>query len=1145
MKMLTALLLLLLGISRTQAAPPAVLEEKHRAFLQTYCTECHRADKTKGKVRLDDISFTLDSVQRADLWQKVLNAINSGEMPPEDKKQPDRALKTEFLGALSETLVVARNSLSDVQGNITMRRLNRREYRNTLRDLLGVEIDVRELPADGGAGTFDTVGASLFLSSDQLEQYLTLGRRALDEHFARTAPRSAQTFKAHVEPEKDANRRLSDLKGRLEKRFENFQKWSEAIDAFAAKPENEAATASLEKGFNGWRRPIAYYRTVAALPGAPSPKDFGFSDVSSALFNGADTFYHNHRSLGDYLQMPHTDSGAYLGMFVPNPKELIAANASWPAGRYILRIRAAAVEGSAPHRRFLEIGQPDPSDRSGLMDDSGTISVLNSVQIHGTISEPQLIEIPVEITLNGSRRFVLREKRPNTIEGAYEIWREHFAKEKTGPKPAIWIDWIELEGPIPQAPNVAASTAPAVHRFDPETVANPQLEKQLQQLDTRQERFTRWQAEVDRAAAAPENQEILAELKKKDPILNTPGSARLYYHADALRGAPNPKDFALGDASTAAFGNQMYGKIAPYLRNYLALPARNQGAYLTIQEAYARMDVPIPASLAPGNYRLRMRAGTVDGTAAERHFIEIGEPDEGPNSVQWNLKSISSTHQVTGTVAHPEILEIPIQVLATAPLALSIRERQPAVYDAASAFYFEQKRKNGYGPDPAIWIDYVELVGPLANPDTSLRPLIDPQTAGLPEPERARAALAQFTQRAFRGHTPDPSFLEKLQALYESRRNAGDPFELALRKPLSVVLASPGFLYLSEPGEEKKPRDLSTVELASRLSYFLWSAPPDAALLAAHLADPAERVRQVHRLIASPKADEFVRGFVHQWLGMERLDFFQFDTKQFRDFDESTKAAARREVYETFAHLLREKGSLTRLLKSDEIYVNGMLATYYGVEGVSGDVFQKVRLPDGSPRGGLLGMAAILAMGSNGERTSPVERGAWVLRKLLHAPPPPAPPNVPQINRLEKQLLTTRQRLGAHQEEPQCLQCHRKIDPIGFGLENFNAAGKWRTDETYEKKGVGKKTWPIDASGQFHNGPAFRDYFELRDHIAARPEPFARGFSEALIEYALGRPYGFTDAPLADSIVTKAEQAGYALSEFLVALVTSRDFGSK
>ena len=196
-------------------------------------------------------------------------------------------------------------------------------------------------------------------------------------------------------------------------------------------------------------------------------------------------------------------------------------------------------------------------------------------------------------------------------------------------------------------------------------------------------------------------------------------------------------------------------------------------------------------------------------------------------------------------------------------------------------------------------------------------------------------------------------------------------------------------------------------------------------------------------------------------------------------------------------------------------------------------------------------MAAIHAMGSDGIVSSPVERGAWVLRHLLNDPPPPAPPNVPQISRLESKILTTRERLLAHQEEAQCASCHRKIDPIGFGLENFNAAGKWRTEDSYRlrnKKGqpVGKaKTWAIDASGAFHNGPSFDNYYALRDLIAAREEDFARGFTEHLIEYALGHPFGFTDEDLAKEIVSSAKSKQFTLSEFVHTLVESQAFRTK
>jgi hypothetical protein len=309
---------------------------------------------------------------------------------------------------------------------------------------------------------------------------------------------------------------------------------------------------------------------------------------------------------------------------------------------------------------------------------------------------------------------------------------------------------------------------------------------------------------------------------------------------------------------------------------------------------------------------------------------------------------------------------------------------------------------------------------------------------------------------------------------------------------------------------------------------------------------------QTNRLLDDPRSAGFVEPFVAQWLAMDRLDFFQFDLALYPKFDDSTKAAARREVYETVAHLLRENGRLSDLLEADYVVVNGLLADYYGLEGVQGDEFRRVPLPAGSPRGGLLGMAAVHAMGSNGEHTSPVERGAWVLRKLLNDPPPPAPPNVPQLARLAGKSLTTRERVVLHQEEPQCASCHRKIDPIGFGLENFDAVGAWRTtDSSMAVNAQGKpdpktkKTWTIDPAGALHGGPSFQDFDGLRDIVASRPEQFARGFTAALVEYALGRPCGFGDEPLVDAVVNDARSHELASRSFVHALVQSKPFRTK
>jgi hypothetical protein len=273
------------------------------------------------------------------------------------------------------------------------------------------------------------------------------------------------------------------------------------------------------------------------------------------------------------------------------------------------------------------------------------------------------------------------------------------------------------------------------------------------------------------------------------------------------------------------------------------------------------------------------------------------------------------------------------------------------------------------------------------------------------------------------------------------------------------------------------------------------------------------------------------------------LDFFQFDERLYPDFDLPTKAAAKEEVFATFKHLLQTKGSLSRLLKTDQAMLNALLARYYDIPGVAGDQFREVALTPDSPRGGLLGMAAILAMGSNGEQTSPVERGAWVLRKLLHDPPPPAPANVPQLNRLSGKPLTTPERIRLHQEDPQCTQCHRKIDPIGFGLENFDAAGRWRTEDG--RPGVPRENRAIQPAGAFYKGAAFASYFEMRDLIAAKPERFARGFVEALIEYGMGRPFGFSDEELAEQIVAQCAKQEFKVPEFVHALVQSSSFRSK
>ena len=857
------LLLLLLPLPLEAGQDVSLPEETIKPVIQNHCIHCHGPEKQKGKMRLDTLSLSITDNETAESWQQVLNALNAGEMPPEDEPELDPVAKADFLEALATKMVQARRNLADRGGAITMRRLNRREYANSLRDLLGARINVTELPADTSSTAFDTSSSSLIMSSDQFEQYLALGREALNEAFARQDSRGIG-FAERKEAE-DGN--LDRIRRNLHTRMEGHQRytrWKGRIDDLARLPEHREAVARMRE-LNKRRPKHDFHHWWRELPGAPDPKEYGFTDGNHAT----------HVGVGQW----------------------------------------------------------------------------------------------------------------NTI---------------------------------------------------------------------------------------------------------------------------------------------------PHLAYYISQPENDTGAWLSIGDNAVTPWYTFQANAPPGDYVVRIRMGANPDVNPQRRFVEFGRRSQGFVHL--------STHEVTSTIEQPQIIEIPVTHTVGSDRVFFVRERGTFDSGQQSNFKFSRgKKENGIAPDYALWVDWAEVV---QVPESEF--ITPPGLMALKDAEEnLRDALQKFAIEACRGKRLSPSFVDRLAGIYEMHRRADKEHREALVETVAVILASPRFLYLSEFPEGKVP----PMELASRLSFFLQGAPPDPTLrdLAQQgsLIDPEILVAQTNRLLNDP---EFLPGFVdpfaHQWLDMERLDFFEFDHRRHPDFDKSTKAAARREVSESISHVIRQNLSLTNLLHADYVVVNSLLANYYGIDGVKGDEFRPVGIPGNSPRGGLPGMAAIHAMGSNGVETNPVERGVWVLRKLFNNPPPPAPANVPQITRLSDQLLTTRERLAIHQEEAQCASCHRKIDPIGFGLENFDAAGRWRTEDHYEHRNQ-RKSWTIDASGKFHNGPAFADFFELRDQIGSRKEDFATGFAEALVSYALGRPAGFGDRELIEQIVEKAREKDYRAREFFHVLIQGSAFQSK
>ena len=413
------------------------------------------------------------------------------------------------------------------------------------------------------------------------------------------------------------------------------------------------------------------------------------------------------------------------------------------------------------------------------------------------------------------------------------------------------------------------------------------------------------------------------------------------------------------------------------------------------------------------------------------------------------------------------------------------------------------------------------------------------------EPACAREILSGLARRAFRRPVPpDDEELGVLLDFYERGRGDGtfeDGIELALRR----LLVSPEFLYRVEADpEDAEPGDpypVADLDLASRLSFFLWSSIPDDELLAAaeqgRLREPAELERQVRRMVADPRSETLTTNFAAQWLQLRNLETTVRPGDPFSvAFDESLRQSMLRESELFVDSIVRDDRSMVELLTADYTFLNERLADHYGIPGVTGSHFRRVTLPAASPRRGVLGHGSILTLTSHAIRTSPVLRGKWILDNLLGTPPPDPPANVPALNdqRTQAKRPTVRERLEAHRDNPACSACHAMIDPTGFALENFDAIGRWReVDESFN---------PIDPSGVLPDGRAFGDVAGMRAALVADPEQFVTTVTEKLMTYALGRGLEAYDMPTLRRIVREAAADDYRFQTVILGIVKSDPF---
>ncbi len=400
----------------------------------------------------------------------------------------------------------------------------------------------------------------------------------------------------------------------------------------------------------------------------------------------------------------------------------------------------------------------------------------------------------------------------------------------------------------------------------------------------------------------------------------------------------------------------------------------------------------------------------------------------------------------------------------------------------------------------------------------------------------AREILALFATRAFRRPATEGE-VERLLKLYDQAEKEGERFEHRVRLALSAVLVSPHFLFRVERDPPKaKPGTaypIGEYELASRLSYFLWSTMPDEELFALAAKNELRKnlAAQLQRMLKDPKSAAFVRNFAGQWLTLRKLDTVTPDAKTFPTFDAELRAAMRMETELFFEAILKEDRSILDLLDADFSFVNERLAKHYGIEGVTGKEFRRVKLP--AHRGGILTQASILTLTSNPTRTSPVKRGKWVLDQIFNTPPPPPPPDVPELKEEKRLTGSLRQVMEMHRANALCASCHQKMDPIGFAFENYDAIGAWR-----DRDGQAA----IDPSGTLPGGPSFQGPAELKTILKSKKELFARCLAEKMLTYALGRGLEYYDRCAVDKILDALGHNDYRSSTILVEVVKSEPF---
>ena len=547
-----------------------------------------------------------------------------------------------------------------------------------------------------------------------------------------------------------------------------------------------------------------------------------------------------------------------------------------------------------------------------------------------------------------------------------------------------------------------------------------------------------------------------------------------------------------------------------------------------------------------GLLRVRIRVGTSERQPGQTANLRLSFGFQTSNEGRMSARLSERDIEVTASAEDPQFLtfDVPLELLPRNPF----RKTHKVGDQPNCTEYLEIQNISatgrGKGRPVHLEIDYVEVEAGLYEtwPPQSHTTIFFESPNHHDEDAYCREILKRFMTRAWRRPIAEQD-IAAYHELFKKYRPGFPSFRETIIEVLATVLASPEFLYLVQTEPDTPSPTISDLELANRLSFFLWSSIPDAKLLdlafAGKLTSPDILNAQIQSMLADPKSQRFNQHFVRQWLGLEAMDNLVVDPFKFGGYDEAFQETLIAEPHAFFDHILRNNRSIMDFLQSDYLVINEPLARHYDIPGVSGQEFRKVPIAPGVKRGGLLTTAAVLTVTSTGVDSNPLKRGLWLLEKMLHDPPPPAPPDVPAVDLTDPRILkmTPKERMADHRNQPACHSCHAKIDPWGISLENFDAIGRYRTTINDQ---------PVDATAVLYNHKELQGVEGLKNYLMAdRQDQFAKAMVHKMSTYALGRPMTFADRGEIEKMATELKKRGNGLQDLVSLVIHSPLFQQK